>query len=300
MIIQDFQFIYNSQIKSKIDFVIGEYDCDWDPIIYTLNKGRNRFRSALAVVSGRINQIDPSHSATIGAVAELVHTAIIMQDDIADQDNVRRGDVSAWKKYGLDRTIFACEQVLTIAILLTSSSFSNEITASLIRAIYEVNRGQSLQVRSLLSSGWSQETLQGIHHDKTVLGRWALTCPCKLSNDLSLYNLFDKYARLLGEAGCIKNDLENILLDNGYDSTNLDLSMSRTTLPLTRLIDAGKLHLDDSRLILKQTLYESGVYDMCTADIERAVEDSILHICDIPLTKEKTLLIGWARYHSQV
>jgi len=300
MILDKFYSIYNTHISHQINNIFNEYDADWGPIKYTLDKGRNRFRSALPVISGNINKVDMLLTSIIGSISELIHTAIIMQDDIADHDVFRRGELSAWKKYGLDRTLFSCEQTIAISLAKAATSLNTQVTLSLAHAIFQVNRGQSLQVRTQLNGDCTMETLRKIHHDKTVIGRWALTCPCQIISNIQLYNILEKYAFILGEAGSVKNDLENLTLENQYDSTSLDSVNKRVTLPLSRLIKAGKLSTNQSHSLLKQSLYKSGVYTSCKADIEKSVKEAIQILDDLPQSLEKDMLINWALFHLEV
>jgi len=301
MILSKFCSIYDAQIKSHIDYIIKTFECDWGPIIYTLDKGRNRFRSTLAVISGNINHLDPEISSTLGAICELLHTAIIIQDDISDQDNFRRGDIAAWKKFGIGRVLFSCEQVITIAMLNSISIMKNETIISLLETLFEVNQGQSMQARSSFKDDLSEDTFRKMHHYKTALGRWAITCPCKINPDNKLFNVFDQFARLLGEAGTIKNDLENIILDNEYDSVNMDLSIGRVTLPLLLLVKSVPTITENSaRPTIKKLLYHNGVYDTCKVIIKRCVNQAIQLLQEIPQSKDRELLIEWAKYHLQV
>jgi geranylgeranyl diphosphate synthase, type I len=300
MILENFSQVYFTQIDPTINFLIRTFECDWEPIRFTLDKGRNRFRSALAVISGNINQLDPNLSSVIGAISELLHTAIIIQDDIADRDDFRRGDVAAWKKFGIDRAIFCCEQVVAVGISYAFFILKEEAALHLLQTIFEVNRGQSLQARSTFNDDVSPDLLQKIHHDKTALGRWALTCPCVINANSQLLRNFDQYSRLLGEAGCIKNDLENIVMDNNYDSTNMDLSIERVNIPLLRLAEITQLKGNEDRHELQKMLYDTGVYISCKDDIERYISEAIYVLGDLPDSAEKKLLIDWARYHTVV
>lgn len=297
MILERFCDIYNKQIEPYINSLMKTFECDWEPIKYTLDKGRNRFRSALAVISGNINHLNPELSSTIGAISELLHTALIIQDDIADRDDFRRGDVAAWKRFGIDRALFSCEQVIAVAIINAFSILKEEATVHLLQTIFDVNSGQSVQTRSTFKDNLSKDLLQKIHHDKTALGRWALTCPCAINSNSQLFQIFDSYARLLGEAGCLKNDLENMIVNNNYDSTNMDLSISRATLPLLRLTKLVQITESTDRSTIKKLLYATGVYSSCKVDIEHAINKAIQLLQKLHESPEKKLLVEWAKYH---
>ncbi len=298
MILSKFCNIYDAQIKPQIDYIIKNSECDWEPIIYTLDKGRNRFRSALAVLSGNINKLDPKISSTLGAICELLHTAIIIQDDISDRDDFRRGDIAAWKRFGIDRALFSCEQIIAIAMLNSISILKDKITSFLLQIIFEINQGQSMQARSNFKDDLSEDIFQKMYHYKTALGRWAITGPCKINSNDRLFCVFDQFARLLGEAGSVKNDLENIILDNRYDSTSMDLSIGRPTLPLLLLVKSVPTITEShGRLTIKQLLYDNGVYDSCKINIERCVKQAIQLLQEVPQSKDKELLIEWAEYH---
>lgn len=300
MILDEFKNIYHIKVENKINHISNNYDCDWEPVIYTLNNGRNRFRAALAIISGQINQLDENTSATIGAISELLHTVIIMQDDIADNDDFRRGDISAWKRFGIDRVIFCCEQVISVLLINSMNTLNQQATYSLLETIYKVNRGQLMQCKYTFSENCPDFMHKNIHEDKTALGRWSLTCPCTLKNNDKVFSALDKFSRLLGNAGSIKNDLENVLLDNSYDSVKTDASCKRLNIPLSRVANLYPLTEDFSKEDIKRIIMENGIYEKCKEEIELYVATAIQTLEFLPNGEEKELLIKWAKHHLDV
>jgi geranylgeranyl diphosphate synthase type II len=83
----------------------------------------------------------------ISAVSELLHNASLIHDDIQDMDEIRRGQITVWKKYGTNIAICAGDLLLSSAYSLLagiSNTKSLPIIISLVgRRTSSVIEGQS-------------------------------------------------------------------------------------------------------------------------------------------------------------
>jgi geranylgeranyl pyrophosphate synthase len=297
-ILEDFQGLYCHDVQEHALGMLTHGT--WaEPVTNLLARGRNRFRSATALMAARLVGCDSNVAAVIGAAAEVVHTAIIILDDIADRDQKRRGGASAWAEYGLEHALFAAERAQAHAF---TSLFVVDPTGcaadGLAQAVAEVNEGQLAQITCSSASAEAQALFE-IGCKKTALGRWSVTAPCTLSAHTALECGLDEYARFLGHAGTIKNDLENVLIDNGYDSIQPDWSQKRMTMPLHLLGGPAALS-GRGRGEVQRLLRSSGAYAACKSAIDSAVTRAIECLSIVPEGREKHLLREWALYHREV
>ena len=62
-------------------------------------------RARLALATGGLLNISSQTYINWAVVCELIHSASLLHDDICDQDNLRRGQTSLWKEFGISAAI---------------------------------------------------------------------------------------------------------------------------------------------------------------------------------------------------
>ena len=99
------------------------------PIIYGLLPGGKKIRSKLIVDVGKIFKIKYQNLIQIGAAVECIHAYSLIHDDLPcmDNDSLRRGKLSAHKKFGESTAILAGNSLLTIAFeILSQNNFKQD------------------------------------------------------------------------------------------------------------------------------------------------------------------------------
>ena len=99
------------------------------PIIYGLLPGGKKIRSKLIVDVGKIFKIKYQNLIQIGAAVECIHAYSLIHDDLPCMDNdfLRRGKLSAHKKFGESTAILAGNSLLTIAFeILSQNNFKQD------------------------------------------------------------------------------------------------------------------------------------------------------------------------------
>ena len=92
------------------------------PMRYGLLPGGKKVRSKLIVDVGKIFNIEYKKLIYISAAVECIHAYSLIHDDLPcmDNDNLRRGKLSAHKKFGESTAILAGNSLLTIAFEILS------------------------------------------------------------------------------------------------------------------------------------------------------------------------------------
>ena len=91
---------------------------------YGVFSGGKRFRSAVVVNTGKIFGINHKKLIIIGGAIECIHSYSLMHDDLPsmDNDDLRRGKLSAHKKFNEFTAILAGNSLLTLAFEILTGS----------------------------------------------------------------------------------------------------------------------------------------------------------------------------------
>lgn len=87
---------------------------------YHLSHPGQQVRAKLCLSACMNLEVKYDDMLIISAVAELLHNASLIHDDIQDQDDIRRGYQTVWKKYGTDIAICAGDLLISSAYGLLS------------------------------------------------------------------------------------------------------------------------------------------------------------------------------------
>ena len=99
------------------------------PMTYGLLPGGKKIRSKLILDVGKIFKIKYQNLIQIGAAVECIHAYSLIHDDLPcmDNDSLRRGKLSAHKKFGESTAILAGNSLLTIAFeILSQNNFKQD------------------------------------------------------------------------------------------------------------------------------------------------------------------------------
>lgn len=76
--------------------------------LHVINAGGKRIRPGVSLLAyNAVGGEDPSEIVGIAAAFEIIHSATLIHDDINDGGLTRRGRISAYKKYGVERALIA-------------------------------------------------------------------------------------------------------------------------------------------------------------------------------------------------
>ena len=92
------------------------------PMRYGMFPGGKKIRSKIIIDIGKIFNLDYKKLIQVAAAVECIHAYSLIHDDLPcmDNDNLRRGKLSAHKKYGESTAILAGNSLLTIAFEILS------------------------------------------------------------------------------------------------------------------------------------------------------------------------------------
>ncbi|MDA2926875.1 polyprenyl synthetase family protein, partial [Acidobacteria bacterium AH-259-G07] len=178
---------YLNQKKQAVDRYLDDFlpAVDSDPEIiheamrYSVFAGGKRIRPILALATGEALGGDFQKLIYLAGALEMIHTYSLIHDDLPamDDDDYRRGQLTAHKKFGEGIAILAGNALLTLAFQrlaeIPTRSDEAEIKLAVMhqicRAIGTARGMLAGQVMDLLTQGkpFSSEQLEQIHSSKT-------------------------------------------------------------------------------------------------------------------------------------
>lgn len=115
---------------------------------YIINKGK-LVRPTLALLITYLLNGDLNLSINAAVAVELVHLASLLQDDIIDKQEVRRGVETPYKLFGAEYTLLASDLLISKAIEYIVKTKNDEVINELINASIRLAIGQSYELEYL-------------------------------------------------------------------------------------------------------------------------------------------------------
>ena len=102
--------------------------------------GGGRTRAKLGLAAARHLALLPQQAVALATVAELLHNASLIHDDIQDKTPSRRGRLAVWAKYGSDVAILVGDLMVSAAYAVLASFPDPAAMAPLLRRTHERTR----------------------------------------------------------------------------------------------------------------------------------------------------------------
>ncbi|CAN4267689.1 IspA Geranylgeranyl pyrophosphate synthase [Methylophilaceae bacterium] len=167
----------------------------------------------------------------LAASAELLHNASLIHDDIQDEDEIRRGQTSVWKKYGINIAICAGDLLLSTAYGMLARYSKPSLIPQLISIINKQTRlaieGQSLDVLFKKNPQLSLEQYVVIASQKSGA---LFSLPIELAlvaaqrNDCT--DLARKACANFAIGYQIADDLEDVVKDGAYNHASQSVNIT--------------------------------------------------------------------------
>lgn len=222
---------YLADLKARIDRRLEELlppselrpEIVHEAMRYSVFAGGKRIRPILALETAAALQGNPHATLELACAIEMIHTYSLMHDDLPamDDDDFRRGKLTAHKKFGEGIAILAGNALLTLAFrILTRLPGAAE--ASMIEVLerlsWAIGSEEGLiggQVADLITEGneFTERDLEYIHSSKTgALIEASTTCAALLSNtEGENLERMSTFGRKIGIAFQIVDDILDVV-----------------------------------------------------------------------------------------
>jgi len=221
--------------------------------LYLLKNGGKQLRPLIGLLSakacGGINDI----TISCAAVTEMLHTATLLHDDVADNSDHRRGARTIQSKYTPAASILTGDFWLAKALSLLVKEENPRIMGFFTKTVEDLSEGELFQMQKAETLDTSESDYYRIIYSKTAslfVGavKSAVYSVCK--DDQVLKNM-ENYAEHLGIAFQIRDDIFDYMpeLDTGKPAGG-DIIERKITLPLIAALNSSEKAEKDSLLAL--------------------------------------------------
>lgn len=138
-------------------------------IDHVFGAGGKRIRPALFFMASRMLGYRGEHYFPIAGVAEFVHTASLLHDDVVDNSTIRRNKPTANSIYGDETSVLVGDLIYSTASELMASTGDMEIVKTFARAIRLMSEGELLQLENIYNPQISETTYLRILECKTAI-----------------------------------------------------------------------------------------------------------------------------------
>jgi octaprenyl-diphosphate synthase len=216
----------------------------FDPAIspyaaYALNGHGKHLRPALVALTGNaLGQVSESH-VTVAVIIEMVHLATLVHDDVMDEAEIRRGQLTLAANWGNDIAVLFGDCLFARALTLAASFPTPEICRAVAMATNTVCSGEILQTRHRNDFQFTREQYFKVLEMKTA-ELFALSCD--LSGYLSATQpeqrtALRQFGLAFGTAYQVYDDCVDLFGSEAAAGKSLgtDLAKGKLTLPVLLL-----------------------------------------------------------------
>lgn len=281
----------------------------YEPVGYALSMGGKRLRPVMVLLSSGIFSDNYSNTMPVAKAIELFHNFTLLHDDIMDRAEMRRNNLSVYKKYSENVAILSGDAMSIMAynyLLKCQSANLPAIISLFSQTALEVCEGQQFDMDFETRLDVSiDEYLKMIRLKTAVLlacslkiGALTTNAPTKAADQLYDFGLN------LGIAFQLQDDLLDVFANQekfgkkiGGDIVSNKktflllkaLELSSESLKATLLEWIGKTEFDVSEKVTSVTaIYnELGIKEITESHIEKYYQSAIKNLNDMDLPEEK-------------
>lgn len=254
---------------------------------HVFDSGGKRIRPALYFMCCRVLGYTGDHYYPIGAVAEFVHTASLLHDDVVDNSTLRRNKPTANSIFGDQTSVLVGDLIYSTASEMMAATGNMEIVRTFARAIRLMSDGELMQLENVFNLDMKEKTYLRILECKTAI---LIEAACKSAGLLAKADEFQctQLARFGYGVGMAFQLIDDALDYTGArellgKATHSDLIEGKVTLPVILLADRASPQ-DKARIeaiLARPALDRDCVrevsryvdkYDTAEATVERASE----------------------------
>jgi octaprenyl-diphosphate synthase len=209
---------------------------------HLLDAGGKRVRPLTVLLAAACFGPPPAAAQDLAVVAELVHLATLLHDDVIDDGRERRGRPTPRLIWGNAVSVLAGDLLLTHALERTSAAAPGPVLADLFATLRQLVDGEVVQLRGRMVLDAREEVYFRIIRDKTAsLFAWAARAGATVAGaDAAAAAALGEYGAHLGIAFQLVDDVLDYSGDPRTTGKALlgDLTEGKLTLPLIRTLAA--------------------------------------------------------------
>lgn len=202
---------------------------------YLYSSSGKQLRPLLSLLAANACGMPVEKTYRCAAVAEMIHTATLLHDDVADNAPQRRGAQTVQSRFSPASSVLTGDYWLAKALSVLVSQDDSKLMAFFTKAVEDLSEGELFQMQKANSLDTSQEDYLLIISKKTSSLFIAAIAGAAYSAGASpeVVSRMEAYAYHLGIAFQIRDDIFDYMpeLDTGKNA-GTDIKEKKVTLPL--------------------------------------------------------------------
>jgi len=272
---------------------------------HLISRGGKRIRPLALLLSAACFGPVSAAARELAVVAELVHSATLLHDDVVDQGDERRGAPTARRLWGNGVSVLAGDLLLVQALQKTLEH-KPELLADLVATLRRLVNGEIVQLRGRTELDLSEATYDSILRDKTAsLFSWATRTGAAVAGagDTEQRRLAS-FGERIGIAFQLVDDALDYAGEHTGKTLLADLREGKLTLPLVLTVAERpdlvepllKIHAGDSAPVaeVSRAVVESGACQVVRERAERHTRAAVEALEGIALGPARSLLVAVA------
>jgi octaprenyl-diphosphate synthase len=273
---------------------------------HLVRRGGKRVRPLALLLSAACFGSIPHAARELAVVAELVHSATLLHDDVVDEGDERRAAPTARRLWGNGISVLAGDLLLVHALELTLRT-APELMPELLTTLRRLVEGEIVQLRGRSELDVSERTYERVLADKTAsLFSWATRTGARLAGASASEQ--ERLAHFGDRIGISFQLVDDVLDYAGADTgkTSLaDLCEGKLTLPLVLAVAENpdligplqRIHAGDRAAVdaVSRAVLESGACGEVRRRAERYTNEAISALAGVHPSPARSLLEGVAR-----
>lgn len=283
-----------------------------EAIAQLLNSGGKRLRPTLVLLTGGMLEADRERTITLGAAAELLHTATLVHDDLIDGSLLRRGFPTLNSQMEDGATVLIGDYLFARAAHLAAETESVVLMKKFATTLAIIVNGELNQLFGTSTGDLRRDYFDRIYAKTGSLFELSAEAPARMADaDKDTVRDLKEYGRLLGIAFQIVDDILDFTgnSDQVGKPVRGDLRHGLITLPTIYHLEAnpsdsdrvhalmeGSLSAEDSEQLIG-AIRRSGAVDDAINEASDYIESCITLLERLPSDgPERLALTELARY----
>lgn len=241
---------------------------------YIFESGGKRFRPLLVVASAALCGYRGPKAHVAACVAEYIHTATLLHDDVVDESDTRRGRASANNIWGNEASVLVGDFLLARAFQMMVQNLDSQSLRVMAQACMHLAEGEILQLLKSFDVDTTVEDYYNIIFGKTAA---LVSACCEVGALISgeggeRREALKDYGREVGYAFQIVDDCLDVAGDPGKTGKPLgnDLREGKLTLPV--LLALERATREERRKVRDALLaeeFDSRLFDQVKGVVEK-------------------------------
>jgi len=203
---------------------------------YVVNRKGKQMRPMFVFLVAKMIADDEIKDRTYrgASVIELIHTATLVHDDVADDSNMRRGFFSVNALWKNKIAVLVGDYLLSKGLLLSIENGDFDLLRIISVAVREMSEGELLQIEKARKLDITEEVYYEIIRKKTatLIAACCSLGAASVKPNSEHVETMRKFGELIGMAFQIKDDLFDYGKEKIGKPTGIDIKEKKMTLPL--------------------------------------------------------------------